>query len=349
MSTRAQVVKRKGTMADTRGAVAKWAKHKQRVTRSAPGASFIAALNISHDEEREQWRAAVAKAVKQRDAAKLKAKDEHASDIQSLTEKYVDCAVKLRKEDAAKIRELTEQVSNEQITNRQLFFSAADMGVENRELSAEKLTLTAKISELSSTNSQLTEELSAGQVTKDQLFASSADVGIKNGELSAEMARLTSELATEQAATRRLKASNYCLTINTGELTAEVALLQGTNDGLAEMCEDIEKQTGDDITSLRQQNADFCEDLEQWDEQLVEVTRQRDVAVERERAASLTFQQTVANQSGELVAAKVLAETVKMQVRTDRALDVETIAALRARVENLEWEAENWVMHPASF
>jgi hypothetical protein len=334
MSTRAQVVKRKGTMADTGGPVAKWAKHKQRITRSGPGASLIAALNISHDEEREKWRAAVAKAVKQRDAVKLKAKDEHASEIKSLTEQYVDCATKLRDEDAAKIRELTEQVSNERINNRQMFASAADMGVENRELSAFNR-------ELSTTNTQLTEDLDAELVTNDELFASSADVGIKNDELSAEMARLTSELATEQAATRSLKAANYCLTVNNGELTAEVALLQGTTDSLAEMYEDIEEKRCGDITILRQHNSDLCEDLEQWDEQLVEVTRQRDVGVERERAASLTFKQTVANQRGEIVAAKVHAETVKERVLADRALDVETIVALRARVEALEWGAEN--------
>ena len=101
------------------------------------------------------------------------------------------------------------------------------------------------------------------------------------------------------------------------------------------------KQSGGDITILRQQNADLREDVEQWDEQLVEVTRQRDVGVERERAASLTFKQTVANQRGEIVAAKVHAETVKERVLADRALDVETIVALRARVEALEWGAEN--------
>ena len=315
MSTRAQVVKRKRTM-DTGGPVAKWAKHKKRITRSGPEASAIAALNTSHDEEREKWRAALDKAVKQRNAITLKAKDEHASNIKNLTEQYVDCATKLRDEDAvkirqgaAKIRELTEQVSIGQINNRQMFASAADMGVENRELSAEKLTLTAKITELSTTNTQLSEDV-----------------------------------ATEQAATRRFKASNYCLTINNDALTTKVALLQGTNDGLAEMYEDMEKQgkqSGGDITSLRQQNADLREDVEQWDEQLVEVTRQRDVGVERERAASLTFKQTVANQHGEIVAAKVLAENVKARVLADRAFDVETIVALRARVEGLEWEAEN--------
>jgi len=218
------------------------------------------------------------------------------------------------------------------------------MGVENRELSAEKLTLTAKITELSTTNTQLSEDLDAKIVTNDELFASSADVGIKNGELSAEMARLTSELATEQAATRSLKASNYCLAANNDALTSKVALLQGTNDGLAEMYEDMEKQgklSGGDIASLRHENADLTESLEQWDEQLVEVTRQRDVGVERERAASLTFKQTVANQRGEIVAAKVHAETVKARVLADRALDVETIVALRARVEALEWGAGN--------
>jgi chromosome segregation ATPase len=270
MSTRAQVVKRKRTM-DTGGPVAKWAKHKKRITRSGPEASAIAALNTSHDEEREKWRAALDKAVKQRNAITIKAKDEQ----------HDDCATKLRDEDAVKIRDL----------------------------SAEKLTLTAKITELSTTNTQLSEDV-----------------------------------ATEQAATRRFKASNYCLTINNDALTTKVALLQGTNDGLAEMYEDMEKQgkqSGGDITSLRQQNADLREDVEQWDEQLVEVTRQRDVGVERERAASLTFKQTVANQHGEIVAAKVLAENVKARVLADRAFDVETIVALRARVEGLEWEAEN--------
>ena len=221
------------------------------------------------------------KTVKQRNAITLKAKGEHASNIKNLTEQYVDCATKLRDEDAVKIRDL----------------------------SAEKLTLTAKITELSTTNTQLSEDV-----------------------------------ATEQAATRRFKASNYCLTVNNDALTSEVALLQGTNDGLAEMYEDMEKQgkqSGGDIASLRHENADLTESLEQWDEQLVEVTRQRNVGLERERAASLTFKQTVANQHGEIVAAKVLAETVKARVLADRAFDVETIVALQARVEALEWGAGN--------
>ena len=328
----AQMIKRKDTQDSVHsGPEAKRPKRavSARNTRSTPGSQVVVELTAAraaHADDVGVLRTTLAKVVKDSDAAVLKVKNEYTSDLKILTQKHLEYATKLRHDAIVKHSELF--ATNEQLTtsNCQLFATTINMDTTIGELTASNEKLTAELvnsTELSAINRGLSVSNSILTTSNRHLFTS-------NAELAADH---TAGLSTSSDLTTRL----------TAEIVTSTEL-RSANVRLLESYKQLEGKSGSEYAALEQQYAGSLVAIKEKNDELYRewmmaadnvdvLNTQRLAGLERERVTSLVIKQTAAAQNGEITALQVLAGTVKEQVRANRAIDLQTIASLRAEVE----------------